>query len=41
MPRLQPECPAGSALLLDRFTPHRTLPTTSARFALVVWFKAA
>jgi hypothetical protein len=41
LPRLQPECPAGSALLLDRFTPHRTLPTTQARFALVVWFKAA
>lgn len=41
LPRLQPECPVGNVLLLDRFTPHRTLPTTHARFALVVWFKAA
>jgi hypothetical protein len=41
MPRLQPECPAGTVLFLDRFTPHRTLPAVTARFALVVWFKAA
>ena len=41
LPRIQPSCPAGSALFLDRFTPHRTLPTTDARFALVVWMKAA
>lgn len=41
MPRLQPECPAGTALFLDRFTPHRTLPAGKARFALVVWMKAA
>lgn len=42
LPRAFPSCPAGSALLLDRFTPHRTLPNTGlARFALVVWMKAA
>lgn len=41
LPRLQPECPAGTVLLLDRFTPHRTLPAARARFALVVWMKAA
>jgi hypothetical protein len=41
LPRLQPECPAGTVLFLDRFTPHRTLPADKARFALVVWFKAA
>lgn len=41
MPRLQPHCPAGSALFLDRFTPHRTGATRAARFALVVWMKAA
>lgn len=41
MPRAQPECPAGTALFLDRFTPHRTLPAKSTRFALVVWMKAA
>lgn len=41
LPRLQPECPAGTVLFLDRFTPHRTLPTAQARFALVVWMKAA
>ena len=41
LPRVRPSCPAGSALFLDRFTPHRTLPTTDARFALVVWMKAA
>jgi len=39
-PRFTPTCPLGSALFLDRFTPHRTLPvTTKARFALVVWMK--
>ncbi|OSZ64194.1 hypothetical protein CAP40_16020 [Sphingomonas sp. IBVSS2] len=41
LPRLQPECPAGTVLFLDRFTPHRTLPAGKARFALVVWMKAA
>lgn len=41
LPRVQPECPAGTALFLDRFTPHRTLPAKSTRFALVVWMKAA
>jgi hypothetical protein len=40
--RLRPSCPAGSALFLDRFTPHRSLPAgADARFALVVWMKAA
>ena len=41
LPRVQPECPAGTALFLDRFTPHRTLPTQATRFALVVWMKSA
>lgn len=41
LPRVQPECPAGTVLFLDRFTPHRSLPAFSARFALVVWMKAA
>ena len=42
LPRIQPVCLAGSVLFLDRFTPHRTLPVTdAARFALVIWFKAA
>ena len=41
LPRVRPECPAGTALFLDRFTPHRTLPTRATRFALVVWMKAA
>ena len=41
LPRMQPECPAGTALFLDRFTPHRTLPAKATRFALVVWMKAA
>lgn len=41
LPRVRPECPAGTALFLDRFTPHRTLPTKATRFALVVWMKAA
>ncbi len=42
LPRVQPACPAGSALFLDRFTPHRTLANTGpGRFALVVWMKAA
>lgn len=41
LPRVQPECPAGTALFLDRFTPHRTLPAQATRFALVVWMKAA
>ncbi len=39
--RVRPECPAGTALFLDRFTPHRTLPAKASRFALVVWMKAA
>lgn len=39
--RIQPSCPAGSVLFLDRFTPHRTLPAgPQARFALVIWMKA-
>lgn len=41
LPRVQPECPAGTALFLDRFTPHRSLPARATRFALVVWMKAA
>lgn len=42
LPRSQPLCPAGSAIFLDRFTPHRSLmPGANARFALVVWMKAA
>ena len=41
LPRVQPACPAGTALFLDRFTPHRTLPARATRFALVVWMKAA
>ena len=41
LPRVQPECPAGTALFLDRFTPHRTLPAKATRFALVVWIKTA
>lgn len=42
LPRVQPACPAGSALFLDRFTPHRTLPNAGlARFALVIWCVAA
>lgn len=41
LPRIQPNCPAGTVLFLDRFTPHRTLPVlNAARFALVIWFKA-
>ncbi len=40
--RVRPVCPAGSALFLDRFTPHRTLSAgPDARFALVIWMKAA
>lgn len=41
LPRIKPECPTGTVLFLDRFTPHRTLPTGLARFALVVWMTAA
>lgn len=42
LPLVQPVCPAGSVLFLDRFTPHRTLPVAhGARFALVIWFKSA
>lgn len=42
LPRVQPDCPAGMVLFLDRFTPHRTLPAgPDARFALVVWMKGA
>lgn len=41
LPRVRPECPAGTVLFLDRFTPHRTLPARATRFALVVWMKAA
>ncbi|PEQ13668.1 hypothetical protein B2G71_04920 [Novosphingobium sp. PC22D] len=37
-----PSCPAGSALFLDRFTPHRSRPLRGpARFALVVWMKSS
>lgn len=40
--RVRPPCPAGHALFLDRFTPHRSLPPgADARFALVIWMKAA
>ena len=41
LPRVRPECPAGTVLFLYRFTPHRTLPARATRFALVVWMKAA
>jgi hypothetical protein len=41
LPRVRPDCPAGTVLFLDRFTPHRTLPARATRFALVVWMKAA
>ncbi|KTE04565.1 hypothetical protein ATE68_02765 [Sphingopyxis sp. H038] len=41
LPRVQPACPAGTVLFLDRFTPHRTLPARATRFALVIWMKAA
>jgi hypothetical protein len=43
LPKVQPECPAGSAMFLDRFTPHRALPNLSgkARWSLVMWFRAA
>jgi hypothetical protein len=42
LPRARPHCRAGEVLFLDRFTPHRTLPNTgAARFALLVWLKAA
>lgn len=42
LPRARPACPAGHVLFLDRFTPHRGLPPgPDARFALVVWMKAA
>lgn len=41
LPRVQPICPAGTVLFLDRFTPHRTLPARTTRFALVIWMKAA
>lgn len=41
-PSVQPDCPAGSVIFLDRFTPHRSLPAgPEARFALVIWMKAA
>lgn len=41
-PRVRPDCPAGTVLFLDRFTPHRTLPAgPRGRFALVLWMKAA
>jgi hypothetical protein len=41
LPRVRPDCPAGTVLFLDRFTPHCSLPTRATRFALVVWMKAA
>lgn len=43
LPKVQPVCPAGTALFLDRFTPHRALPNLSgkARWSLVMWFRAA
>jgi hypothetical protein len=39
MPRHAADCPMGSVVFLDRYTPHRAMPTTSkaARIALVVW----
>lgn len=38
--RVRPNCPAGSVLFLDRFTPHRSLPVVgTSRFALVIWMK--
>ncbi|HEY4077930.1 MAG TPA: phytanoyl-CoA dioxygenase family protein [Rhizomicrobium sp.] len=42
LPKVQPVCPAGTALFLDRFTPHRALPNLSgkARWSLVMWFRA-
>jgi ectoine hydroxylase-related dioxygenase (phytanoyl-CoA dioxygenase family) len=41
-PRVQPYCPAGSVVFLDRYTPHRALPNHSggARWSLVVWVRA-
>lgn len=43
LPKANVHCPIGSALFLDRFTPHRALAnaTEEARLAAVVWFKAA
>ena len=40
-PRHAADCPMGSVLFLDRYTPHRALPneTDAARFALVMWLK--
>ena len=42
LPKVKPVCPAGTALFLDRFTPHRALPNVSgkARWSLVMWFRA-
>lgn len=42
LPTVQADCPIGSALFLDRYTPHRALPNDSdgARIALVIWLKA-
>jgi len=39
---VRPEVPAGHALFLDRFTPHRAVPNRSGltRWSLVVWLKA-
>jgi ectoine hydroxylase-related dioxygenase (phytanoyl-CoA dioxygenase family) len=41
LPRLQPDCPAGSVLFMDSYTPHRALPNHSgrARWSLVIWVK--
>ncbi len=40
LPLTRAVCPVGSAVFLDRFTPHRTVAAIRSRFALVVWFKA-
>jgi hypothetical protein len=41
VPRHAADCPMGSAIFLDRYTPHRALPATgtAARIALVVWLR--
>jgi hypothetical protein len=43
MPRHAADCPMGSAVFVDRYTPHRALPNTSdgARIALVMWLREA
>jgi len=43
LPKAHVDCPAGSAIFMDRFTPHRALPNTTdkARLAVVIWMKSA